>query len=111
MALLGHDAIETTIKSMPKGEFTVLEFGDALRKKYPGLWALLVERFGEFGEKRRYTVSTYLSNRLEEYSRGERGLLEAHPHYSEDRERGYRRPTVDEKKRFGSPWIAVYRRK
>jgi hypothetical protein len=111
MALLDHDATETTIESMRKREFTVLDFGDALRKKHPELWALLVERFGEFGEKRRYTVSTYLSNRLEEYSRGGRGLLKTHPHYSEDRDRGYRRPTEDEKKRFGSPWIAVYRRK
>jgi hypothetical protein len=52
MALLDHDAIETTIKSMPRREFTVLEFGDALKQTHPELWALLVERFGEFGEKR-----------------------------------------------------------
>jgi hypothetical protein len=51
MALLDHDAIETTIKSMGKRQFMVLDFGDALRKKHPQLWALLVGRFGEFGEK------------------------------------------------------------
>ncbi len=111
MALLDRGTIETTIKSMRKREFTVLDFGDALGKKHRVVWSRLVARFGQFGEKRRYTVSTYLSNRLEEYSRGGAGLLEKHPHYGEDRERGYRRPTEDEKARFGSPWIAVYRRR
>jgi hypothetical protein len=111
MALLEKGTIESTIKSMRRRQFTVLDFGDALKRKHPDTWVALVRRFGEFGEKRRYTVSTYLSNRLEEYSRGRAGLLERHPHYTEDRDRGYRRPTDEEKKRFGSPWIAVYRRR
>lgn len=111
MALLDKDTIESTIKSIQKHEFTVLDFGDVLKRQHPALWASLVDRFGKFGEKRRYTVSTYLSNRLEEYSRGGSGLLKSHPHYSDDREQGYRRPTDEEKKRFGSPWIALYRKK
>jgi hypothetical protein len=111
MALLRRDVIESTIESMRKRQFTVLEFGDALRRRHPSVWRELVGRFGEFGEKRRYTVSTYLSNRLEEYSRIRGGLLQKHPGYSEDRARGYRRPTEAERERFGSPWIAVYRRR
>ena len=111
MALLNRETIESTISSMRRQEFTVLDFGDALKRKRPAVWDELEGRFGQFGEKRRYTVSTYLSNRLEEYSRDPAGLLEEHPHYREDRDKGYRRPTEAEKKRFGSPWIAVYRRR
>jgi hypothetical protein len=111
VALLDRDTIESIIKSIRKRQFTVLEFGDALKRRNPVVWQRLASRFGEFGEKRRYTVSTYLSNRLEEYSRLRGGLLDKHPRYREDRERGYRRPTELEKKRFGSPWIAVYRRR
>ncbi len=110
MALLSRDEIESTIRSLRRRAFTVLDFGDALKCCHPDLWAGLVSRFGEFGEKRRYTVSTYLSNRLEEYSRRDDGLLERHPHYGEDRDEGYRRPTSEERRRFGSPWIAVYKR-
>lgn len=110
MALLSREEIESTIRSFRKRQFTVLDFADALRHRYPELWRGLVGRFGEFGEKRRYTVSTYLSNRLEEYSRTGDGLLEPHPHYAEGRQKGYRRPTAEERARFGSPWIAVYRR-
>jgi hypothetical protein len=110
MALLSREEIESTIKSLRKREFTVLDFADALRHRHPELWTTLVGRFGEFGEKRRYTVSTYLSNRLEEYSRAGDGLLEPHPHYGEGRQRGHRRPSAEERARFGSPWIAVYRR-
>jgi hypothetical protein len=111
MALLAREQIESTIRSLRKRQFTVLDFGDTLRRQHPETWTALVSRFGEFGEKRRYTVSTYLSNRLEEYSRRQGGLLQRHPRYGEDRDRGYRRPTAAERKRFGSPWIAVYRRR
>jgi hypothetical protein len=111
MALLRRDVIESTIRSMRKRRFTVLEFADALKRRHPPVWRELVDRFGEFGEKRRYTVSTYLSNRLEEYSRLRGGLLARHARYSENRARGYRRPTESEKERFGSPWIAVYRKR
>jgi hypothetical protein len=111
MALLERETIESTIRSMRRREFTVLDFGDAPRKRQPGIWQDLVTRFGQFGEKRRYNVSTYLSNRLEEYSRLDSPLIERHQCYSEGRELGHRRPTENEKKRFGSPWIAVYRRR
>jgi hypothetical protein len=111
MALLPEWKVRETIRAIPTGEFTVLEFADVLAEMYPDDWRMLLARFGTFGEKRRYTISTYLSNRLEEYSRKPASLLEPHPHYGEDRERGYRRPTSQEKRRFGSPWIAVCRKK
>jgi hypothetical protein len=111
MPLLSREEIESTVRAIRKREFTVLDFGDRLRTRNPGIWQALTARFGEFGEKRRYTVTTYLSNRLEEYSRRADGLLERHPHYSEDREAGYRRPDAEERTRFGSPWIAVYRKR
>jgi uncharacterized protein YifE (UPF0438 family) len=111
MPLLDRETLEAVIRRLRRREFTVLDFADALRRQMPETWSALVARFGEFGEKRRYTLSTYLSNRLEEYSRREDSLLERHPHYMEDRAAGYRRPTPAEKKRFGSPWIAVYRKR
>jgi hypothetical protein len=111
MALLPREALESAIKSVRRQHFTVLDVGDALKRRSPDVWAGLVERFGEFGEKRRYTVSTYLSNRLEEYSRKPGGLLERHARYSEGRAIGHRRPTALEQRRFGSPWIAVYRKR
>jgi hypothetical protein len=111
MPLVSTDVIESTIRCLRRRQFTVLDFGDALRRKHPATWKELTDRFGEFGEKRRYTVSTYLSNRLEEYSRRRGGLLQRHARYNENRARGYRRPTEAEKERFGSPWIAVYRKR
>ena len=109
--LLSEAKLESAIRAIRKRSFTVLDFADMFEKRYPEDWHRLVERFGTFGEKRRYTISTYLSNRLEIYSRKPRALLRRHPHYAEDRDAGYRRPAGEEKKRFGSPWIAVYRKK
>lgn len=60
--------IEETIKNIPTDLFTVLDFIEAFRKVYSEDWGRLVERFGLFGSKRRYTVATYFSNRLDVYS-------------------------------------------
>ena len=67
--LLEEEKIVETIRSMPQSSFTVLEFIEVFGSLYPEDWERLVERFGQFGEKRRYTVTTYLSNRLDLYSR------------------------------------------
>ncbi|RLI32242.1 hypothetical protein DRO56_03850 [Candidatus Bathyarchaeota archaeon] len=66
--LLEEWKIEETIKRLQKESFTVLDFIEAFRELYPSDWRRLVERFGFYGEKRRYTMSTYLSNRLDIYS-------------------------------------------
>ena len=66
--LLEEEKLKNTIRKMPQDVFTVLDFIEALRDLYPEDWRHLVERFGQFGQKRRYTVTTYLSNRLDVYS-------------------------------------------
>lgn len=78
---------------------------------FPRDWQRLVARFGEFGAKRRYTVSTYLANRLDIYSQTPGSFLYR---FRRCREAGfvdYRRPSEAEKRVFGSPWIAVFRRR
>ena len=109
--MIDEKKIEETIKSLPKHEFTVLDFIEAFKEIYPLEWNMLYERYGMYGEKRRYTSSTYLSNRLDLYSQRPDSLLFKFTRYREDKFRDRRRTTGEEKKVFGSPWIAVYRRK
>jgi hypothetical protein len=74
-ALLEEDKIERTIKGIEQNSFTVIEFIDIFKVLYPKDWKRLVKRFGQFGQKRRYTVTTYLSNRLDLYSQKPHSLL------------------------------------
>jgi hypothetical protein len=109
--ILEEEKIEETIKRIPKDAFTVLDFIEAFKEAYPAEWEMLVERFGLFGKKKRYTVNTYLSNRLDLYSRKPDSLLRPFTRYSEGKFRDYRRTTDEEKKIFGSSWIAVFKKK
>ena len=109
--LLEKEKIVETVRSVPQGSFTILDSMEAFRSLYPEDWTRLVQRHGEFGEKRRYTVTTYRSNRLDLYSREPGSLLLPLTPYSEDRTKDYRRSTEGERKRFGSPWIAVFRKR
>lgn len=109
--LLEEKKIEETIIRITQRSFTVLDFIKVFKELYPADWARLVERFGQSGEKRRYTVNTYLSNRLDLYSRKPYSLLLPFTRYSEGRFEDYRRPTEAEREHFGSPWIAVFRKK
>jgi hypothetical protein len=84
---------------------------DKFRRLYPADWKALATRFGEFGEKRRYTVTTYLSNRLDLYSRKPGSALKPFVRYSQAKFQGYRRTTEEERRRFGSPWIAVFKKR
>jgi len=111
MTLLEEDKIERTIKKVPKESFTVLDFMDVFQGLYPEDWERLVRRFGEYGEKKGYTVTTYLSNRLDLYSQKSNSMLRPLVRYSEDRSKDYRRTTGKERERFGSPWIAVFKKK
>ncbi len=109
--LLDEDKIAAAIRQIPFRSFTVLDFSVVFKTLYPADWQRLVARFGELGEKRRYTVTTYLSNRLDIYSQKPDSLLQPFTRYSTAGFKDYRRPTKEERQRFGSPWIAVFKKK
>jgi len=109
--LLKEEKIEETIRRIPQGSFTVLDFIQVFKASYSEDWKRLVERFGQFGEKRRYTVTTYLSNRLDIYSQKPHSLLQPFTRYSEGKFKDYRKTTKEEQKHFGSSWIAVFKKK
>ena len=109
--LLDEQKVESTVKTIEKDAFTVLDFIEAFRLLYPHDWARLVKRFGKFGEKRRYTVTTYLSNRLDVYSQKPESLLRSFTSYSKGKFRDYRNVMDNERQYFGSQWIAVFRKK
>lgn len=108
--IVEEEKIEKTIKDIPRESFTVLDFVDVFKGMYPKDWKRLVGRLGFFGSKRRYTVTTYLSNRLDTYSQKPYSILVPFTRYKESK-KDYRKTTKEEKKIFGSPWIAVYKKK
>jgi hypothetical protein len=109
--LLEKDKIEENIRAVTNESFTVLDFIVTFKHKYPIDWENLVKRFGQFGSKRRYTVTTYFSNRLDVYSQEPDSLLEPFTRYKQAKFKDYRRTTSEERKVFGSLWIAVFRKK
>ena len=109
--LLEEEKIEQTIRAVLNDSFTVLDFMAAFKREYPVDWKNLVERFGQFGSKRRYTVTTYFSNRLDVYSQKPNSILEPFTRYKQAKFKEYRRTTPEERKVFGSLWIAVFRKK
>ena len=108
MVLLEEVKIESVIKRIGHDSFTVLDFAAVLKRLHPEDWRRLVKRFGEFGEKRRYTVTTYLANRLDLYSQKPCSLLRPLTHYSEGKFKDRRKATEEEREHFGSPWIAIF---
>jgi len=66
--LLEEEKIKEAVRATARDSFTVLGFAEAFKRTYPEDWVRLVDRFGQFGSKKRYTVATYLSNRLDLYS-------------------------------------------
>jgi hypothetical protein len=109
--IIEEKKIEETIKKLSKNEFTVLDFIEAFRNIHPRDWKMLVEKFGVFGSKRRYTTTTYFSNRLDVYSQIAHSILIPFTRYSEGRFKHYRKTSEEERKIFGSPWIAVFKKK
>jgi hypothetical protein len=91
--LLGEEKITETITRILQSLFTVLDFIQAFQAMYSKDWKQLVVRFGQFGQKRRYTVTTYLSNRLDIYSQKPDSLLHPFIRYSKGRFKDYRKPT------------------
>lgn len=109
--LLEEDKIAATIAQIPVRSFTVIDFSEVFKTLYPAGWQRLVARFGQFGEKRRVTVTTYLSNRLDIYSQKPGFLLQPLIHYSQAEFTGRRRASQEERQHFGSPWIAIFKKK
>ncbi len=110
-ALVSEETIRDAVRAIPETSFTILDYVDVFRRLHPDDWGRLIKRFGDFGEKRRYTVNTYLSNRLDLYSQKPDSILHPLTHWSEGGFKDRRRATEEERKRFGSPWIAVCRKK
>lgn len=106
------DELEAVIRQMPDA-FTILDFAEAFARQFPESWQALVDRYGLYGSGTRYSALTYLSNRLSAYSRRKTpGLLEPMPvGWKPQESRHLRRTTRRERQGFGSPWIAVYRRR
>ncbi len=106
------DQLEAVLRRMAES-FTVLDFCQAFEETFPNLWQQLVEHYGLYGSGTRYSVLTYLSNRLSSYSRRKTpGLLEPTPKGWKPVEGRYlRHSTADERQHFGSPWIVVYWRR
>jgi len=109
--LLEEKKVEQTIDAVTNESFTVLDFITIFKWKYPIDWKNLVERFGQFGSKRRYTVTTYFSNRLDVYSQKPGSLLKPFARYSQAKFKDFSRTTLEVRKVFVSPWIAVFRKK
>ncbi|HIE39396.1 MAG TPA: hypothetical protein EYP77_10085 [Anaerolineae bacterium] len=110
--LVPTEHLEEVIRRMPEG-FTILDFVEVFQERFPEVWRGLVERYGLYGSGTRYSALTYLSNRLSAYSRRkEPGLLEPTPvGWKPEESRYLRRTTREERKRFGSPWIVIFRRR
>lgn len=89
--LLEEGKIDDTIKRIPKKVFAIMDFIIAFREAYPNDWRHLTERSGQFGEKRRHTVTTYLSNRLGLSKPN--SLLVPFRRFREDEFRDYRKTT------------------
>lgn len=108
--LLEEKKIIETIEKIPNNSFTILNFMETFKKLCPEEWKTLIKRYGLYGEKRRYTVATYLSNRLYTYSHKSNSILEPFKKYKKGGKGDYRRATKEERKSFGSSWIATYRK-
>jgi hypothetical protein len=108
--LLEERKLVDTIDRLPENSFTVLDFMTTFKRLFPDEWQALVERFGLFGQKERYTVATYLANRLYTYSHKSESCLVPFQRYASGAKGDYRRATKEERKIFGSPWVAIYRK-
>jgi len=109
-SLLEERKIIEMIKKLPQSSFSILDFMEIFKRLFPDDWKRLVERFGLFGEKKRYTVATYLANRLYTYSHKPSSFLKPFRRYEKGGKGDYRRTTKEERESFGSPWIAIYRK-
>ncbi|MCJ2520415.1 MAG: hypothetical protein LN412_05645 [Candidatus Thermoplasmatota archaeon] len=61
--LVSDEQLEPVIQEMPEA-FTILDFATAFERLHATVWAHLEERYGLYGSGTRYSVMTYLSNRM-----------------------------------------------
>ncbi len=110
-SLVPDAQLEQVIRGMSPA-FTVLDYADRFRDLFPETWEALMARYGLYGSGTRYSALTYLSNRLSSYSRRKQpNLLEPTPvGWNPQESRYLRRTTPEERQRFGSYWIVVFRR-
>jgi hypothetical protein len=101
--ILDEGKIAETIDKLPKSAFTILDFIKIFKGLFPDEWHKLVKRFGLFGEKKRYTVATYLANRLYLYSHKPKSCLDPFQKYRKGGKGDYRRATKEKREFFGSP--------
>jgi hypothetical protein len=109
--LIEKEKVEEIVGAVTNDSFTVLDFVGIFKEKYHVDWKNLVKRFGQFGSKRRYTLTTYFSNRLDVYSQKHGSLLEPFTRHKQAKFKDYGRTVPEERKVFGSLWIAVFRKK
>lgn len=109
--ILEERKIIETILKLPRSSFTILDFMKTFRELFPDEWQKLTERYGLFGKKKRYTVATYLANRLYIYSYKPESILKPFQKYKKGGKGDYQRATKEERNYFGSPWIAIYRKR
>jgi hypothetical protein len=69
---------------------------EGFRRLYVEDWKALVKRFGFFGSKKRYTVSTYFSNRLDVYSQKLQSILVPFTRYKQGKFEDYRKTTEED---------------
>jgi hypothetical protein len=100
--LLEEEKIERTIRAVTNVSFTVLDFMAVFKMEYPEDWKNLVERFGQFGSKRRYTVTTYFSNRLDVYSQKPSSLLEPFTRYKQAKFKDLEEPHPKKERSLGA---------
>jgi hypothetical protein len=108
--LLSEAKLESTIRRIPQDSFMVLDFVKSLKRLHVEDWKRPVERFGQHGQRRRYTVTTHLS-KLDLYSQNPNSLLGPFTSYSKGRFRDYSRLTEEERKHFGVSWIVVFKKR
>jgi hypothetical protein len=111
VTIIDEEKIKKTIEAIPSASFTVLETMKTFAKEYPAEWKKLVKRYGIYGSKRRYTVATYLANRLYTYSHKPSSILRPFRRFEKGGKGDYRKSSKRERAKFGGPWIAVYRKR
>ena len=109
--ILDEEKITKAIEAIPSVSFTILEFMKAFAEEFPAEWKRLVEHYGLYGSKRRYTAATYLANRLYTYSHKSGSVLCPFRRFEKGGKGDYRKSSKQEREEFGSPWIAVYRKR
>lgn len=106
--LVTYEELHSIIEKMRLNEFTVLDVYDFIENNEEGLFEKLKQYYSK---ERGYSQLNYLSNLLLNYSKQEDSLLQLHIRYDKDKKDNidFRKPSDEEKKRFKSTNIAIYR--